>query len=185
MKEPPYEPVTLKPAIPEVIHPIQYGSTPQRLLLPRSDIEILMLFNDDISSNRDDNTVWVTADPTTLRARQMTNIGEAAPVFREAIEISCPSFPPEFWFTSRPNRLLEQTRISILSWNPRPRRGTPGAIEKHIAREMAHYRVTEGNRVLSARFPHEPFPHLPLCWLRCLVKHRYLLPRRWSFSPHP
>ena len=32
-----------------------------------------------------------------------------------------------------PNRLLEHTRISILSLNPGPRRGTPGAIEEHIA----------------------------------------------------
>ena len=53
VQEPPNEPVTLKPAIPEVIHPIQYCSTPQRLLLLRADIEILMLFNDDISSKRD------------------------------------------------------------------------------------------------------------------------------------
>ena len=34
---------------------------------------------------------------------------------------------------SKQNRQLEQTRISILSWNPGPRRGTPGAVEKHIA----------------------------------------------------
>ena len=47
---PPDEPTTLKLAIPEVIHPNQYGSTPQRLLVPRSDTEILTLFNDDMSS---------------------------------------------------------------------------------------------------------------------------------------
>ena len=35
--------------------------------------------------------------------------------------------------TSVSNRLLEQTRISIPSWNPGPRRGKPGAIEEHIA----------------------------------------------------
>ena len=45
---------------------------------------------------------------------------------------TCLSSPPEYRFTSRPNQ-LERTRISILSWNPGPRRGTPGAIEKHIA----------------------------------------------------
>ena len=32
-----------------------------------------------------------------------------------------------------PNRLLEQTPISILSWNPGPRRGREGAIEELIA----------------------------------------------------
>ena len=123
-------------AIPEVINTTQYGSTPQRLLLPRSDIEILTLFNDDISSIRDDYTVWLMADPTTFRARHMTNKGNAAPVFRKAFEKKKTglSSPPEFLFdTSRPHGLLEQTRISILSWNLRPRRGTPGAIEKHIA----------------------------------------------------
>ena len=36
-------------------------------------------------------------------------------------------------------------------------------------RQMAHHRVTGGNLVPSARFPHEPFPHL-LCWLRCPVE---------------
>ena len=30
-------------------------------------------FNDDTSSVRDDYTVWMTADPTTVRARHMTN----------------------------------------------------------------------------------------------------------------
>ena len=131
--QPPNEPVTLKPLIPEVIHPIQCGSTPQRLLLPRSDIEILTLFDDDTSSIRDDHTAWVTAGPTTIRARHMTNKGNAAPVFWAAFEKACLSFLPEYRFTRRPNRQLEQTRISILSWNPRPRRGTPGASEKHIA----------------------------------------------------
>ena len=71
VQEPPVEPVSLKRASPEVIHPIQYGSTPQRLLLPRSDIGILTLFNDDILSKRDDYTVLVTADLTAVRARHI------------------------------------------------------------------------------------------------------------------
>ena len=71
---PPNEPVTLKPAILEVIHPIQYGSAPQRPLLPRSDIGILILFIDDISSIRDDFTVWVTVDPTTFRTCRRTKV---------------------------------------------------------------------------------------------------------------
>ena len=41
---------------------------------------------------------------------------------------------PEDRFNNNvPNRLLEQTRLSILNWNPGPRRGKEGAIEKHIA----------------------------------------------------
>ena len=32
-----------------------------------------------------------------------------------------------------PNRLTEQTRLSIYNWNPGPRCGKEGAIEKHFA----------------------------------------------------
>ena len=32
-----------------------------------------------------------------------------------------------------PNRLTEQRRLSVYNWNPGPRRGKEGAIEKHIA----------------------------------------------------
>ena len=81
VQEPPYEPVTLNPVIPEIIRPIQYGSTPRRLLLTRSDIEILTLFDDDTS-------------------------------------------------------YIRETRISILTWNPGPRRGTAGANERHIYRKL-------------------------------------------------
>ena len=58
----------------------------------------------------------------------------AVPAFRKANERRNPSPQPKYRFdTSVPNRLLEQTRISSLSWNPGPRRGRPGAIEEHIA----------------------------------------------------
>ena len=60
--------------------------------------------------------------------------GNAARVFREAFERTCLSFSAEYKFdTSKPDRLLEQTRVSILTWNPGPRRGTPGANETHVA----------------------------------------------------
>ena len=59
----------------ETSHPITPSVVPQRLLLHRSDIEILTLFDDDTSSIRDDYTTWVTADPTTVRARHMTDKG--------------------------------------------------------------------------------------------------------------
>ena len=51
--------------------------------------------------------------------------------------------PTKYRFdNSVPNRLLEQTRISILGWNPGPRRGTPGAIEEHsqVNGTLLHYR---------------------------------------------
>ena len=33
----------------------------------------------------------------------------------------------------KPNRLTEQRRLSVYNWNPGPRRGEEGAIEKQIA----------------------------------------------------
>ena len=52
----------------------------------------------------------------------------------KAYERRNPSLQPKYCFdTSLPNRLLEQTRTSILSWKPGPRRGRLGAIEEHIA----------------------------------------------------
>ena len=47
--------------------------------------------------------------------------GRAVPAFRKANERRNPSPQPKHRFdTSVPNRLLEQTRISILSWNRGP-----------------------------------------------------------------
>ena len=50
---PPDEPAVMKPVVPKVVHPVQYGSTPKLLLLPHSDMEILSYIDDDISSIRD------------------------------------------------------------------------------------------------------------------------------------
>ena len=58
----------------------EHGSTPQRVPLPRSDVEILTTFYDDTSSIRDDYTARVTADPTTKRARHVTDTGNATSV---------------------------------------------------------------------------------------------------------
>ena len=97
VQEPPYEPVRLKPVIPEVIHLMKYGSTPQWLLLPRSDSEILTLFNDDTSSIRDDYTAWVTAN-SNYHTRPSHIQSNAAPVFPAAFEKACLSSPSEYNF---------------------------------------------------------------------------------------
>ena len=116
---PPDEPATLKPAVPEIVHPIQHGITPKRLLLPHSDTEILTRIDDDISSIRDGYTAWVMSDATTMRERHLACKGGEVRAFRKAHERRNPSHQPKYRFdTSVPNRLLEQTRISILSWNP-------------------------------------------------------------------
>ena len=102
--------------------------------MPQLDTEIPTHIDDDISSIRDGYTALVMSDATTTRERHMACKGGAVPAFRKAYERRNPSHLPKYRFdTSVPNRLLEQTRISILSWNPGPRRGNPGAIEKHIA----------------------------------------------------
>ena len=125
------------------------------------DIEILTLFNDDISSIRDDCTAWVTADPSTFRVRHMTNKGIAAPLFWDAFENRVFLHHLGTGFPSSPNQLLERTRIGILSWNPRTSTRNARSNRETHRREMAHYRVTRCNRVPSARFAHEQFPRSP------------------------
>ena len=58
---------------------------------------------------------------------------ENLPEQEEGLEGVCTGRLNTKFDTSRPNQLLEQTRISILNWNRGPRRGTPGTIETHIA----------------------------------------------------
>ena len=50
-RRPPDEPAVVKPVVPEIVHPVQYGITPQRLLLPHSDTEILSHM-DDVHTRR-------------------------------------------------------------------------------------------------------------------------------------
>ena len=87
--------------------------------------------------------------------------GVALPAFRKANERRRnPSLHPKYRFdTSVPNRLLEQTRISVLSWNLGPRRGKPGVIEEHIAGEWHNVALQETIEFLQ----HE-----------CLMNHFYI-----------
>ena len=61
-----------------------------------------------------------------------------------------------------PSVCFEQTRISILSWNPGPLRGKPGAIEEHIAGKWHVIALQEAVGVPSTRVPLEPLLHYPL-----------------------
>ena len=106
-----------KPVVPEIVYPIQHGITPKRLLLPHSDTEILSHIDDDISSIRDGYTVWVMSDAGTTRERHMACKRLCSTCIprgqREKESFSQPKYRFD---TGVPNRLLEQTRISILSW---------------------------------------------------------------------
>ena len=64
----------------------------------------------------------------------MVDIREAAAEYREAAVRGQESPAREYFFDcSVPNRSSVQKRLSICNWNPRPRRGKEGAIEKQIA----------------------------------------------------
>ena len=74
------------------------------------------------------------SDGTTTHEPFLSCNSSAVLALRKAHERRHPSPEPKYRFdTSVPNRLLEQTRISILCWNLAPRRGRLGAIEEHIA----------------------------------------------------
>ena len=75
------------------------------------------------------------------------------PAFRKANERRNPSRQPNYRFdTSVPNGLLEQTRISIPSWNPGTRRGRLGAIEEHIARKWHIIALSEAIEYLQHEY---------------------------------
>ena len=69
--------------------------------------------------------------------RHVVTSGSAKPVFRDAHDRRHSSPKPEFRFDKVPNRLLEQTRLRILSWNIGPRRGREGAIKETHCGKMA------------------------------------------------
>ena len=106
---------------------------PQRL-----DDEILSDYDEDVSSIRDGYTVRGLSDPGLLLMRHVVTAGNAKPVYRGAHDRKLHSLKLEYRFDNNvPNRLQEQTRLSILSWNQGPRRGREGAIEEHIAGKLA------------------------------------------------
>ena len=99
--------------------------------LPHPDDEIPSGSEEDVSSMQDGGTAWVMADPASTLERHLVIKDGAKPIHRDSHDKRHCSPNPECRFV--PNRLPEQTRLSILNWNPGPRRGKEGAIEKHNA----------------------------------------------------
>ena len=129
---PPDVPAPSEPIVPEIVHPVQCGITPKRPLLRHSDTDILSYIDEEISSIRNGYTAWVMSDPSTTLERHLARKGCAKSIFHEAYERNFS--PAQIPLRQQCAKLLpEQTRISILSWNPGPRRGMPGATEVHIA----------------------------------------------------
>ena len=71
------------------------------------------------------------ADPETSLRRHV--VDGLHPAFREApVRRHDPSSQEYRFNDEMPNRLTEQRRLSVQNWNPGPRRGKGGAIERHI-----------------------------------------------------
>ena len=76
----------------------------------------------------------MTSDPETILHRHIVDAKGANPAFREAkVRKHFPSKEEYRFDADVANRLLQQKRLNIYNWNPGPRRGKEGAIEKHIA----------------------------------------------------
>ena len=116
------------------IHPKQHGPFPDRLKLPYPDEEILSGYEKDVSVIRDGFTAWVKADFETVLERHAVDIRKAHAESREASARKRDTSYQEYHFDNNvPNRSPVQKRLSIYNWNPGPRRGREGAIEKQIA----------------------------------------------------
>ena len=92
---------------------------PERITLPRSDDAIFSGYDEYFSSKRDGFALWGLTDLSFARLLHLVTSGSAKPVFRSAHARRHSSPKPE----NRPNRSLEQTRLSKLSWNLGARRG--------------------------------------------------------------
>ena len=116
------------------IHPKQLSPFPERLELPYPSEEILSGYEDVVSSSQDLYTTWVKTDPDVTLERHMVDIQKAVADYREAAARRQESTTQEYFFdTNMPKRSHVQKRLSIYKWNPGPRRGKEGAIERQIA----------------------------------------------------
>ena len=151
--EPLDAPAPVEPCVGDSIHPVQFGVFPNRILLPYPDNEILSGYEEDVSSIRDGYTAWVKVDPASTLERHVVSLNSANPIFREAQHRRHSSPNPEYRFDNDvPCRLREQRSLSILSWNPGPRRGKEGAIEKHIVGKLHIIALQEAIKYLQHEF---------------------------------
>ena len=110
---------------------MQAGLFPKRLALPYADEEILSGYEEDVSSIRDGFSARVKTDFVTTLRRHTVDVKSVNAAFRDAPARKHATSCQEY--NDMPNRLTEQNRHSVYNWNPGPRRGKEGAIEKHIA----------------------------------------------------
>ena len=98
-------------------------------------------------------SAWVKTDPENTLRRHIVDVKGANVVFREALarnhSPSCQEYP---FNNDVPNRLTEQKRLSIYNWEPGPRRGKEGAVEKHIAGKWHIITLQEAIEYLDHEF---------------------------------
>ena len=95
-------------------------------------------YEEDVSSIRDGYTAWVKVDPAATLERHLVSSDSANPIFREAQDRRHSSPNPVYRFHNDvPNRLREQTRLSILSWNLGPSKTTSRGKRHIIALQKA------------------------------------------------
>ena len=112
-------------------HPKQHSPLPERLKLPYPDEETISGYEEDVFVIRDGFTTWVKADFNTILERHAVDVRKALAEFREASARRHDTSAQEYHFDSNVlHRSSVQKRLSIYNWNPRPRRGREGAIEK-------------------------------------------------------
>ena len=140
------------------VHPKQHGPFPERLKLPYPDEEIFSGYEEDVSLTRDGFTACLKADFETILERHAVDIRRALAEFREASARRHDTSYQEYHFDNNvPNRSLVQKRLSTHNWNPGPRRGREGAIEKQIASKRHVITLQEAienvdHELLSNRF---------------------------------
>ena len=101
------------------------ASFPTDFILPHPDDEILSGYEEAVSSIRDGYTAWVKVDIASTLERHLVNLNSANPTFREAQDRRHSSPNPEYRVNNDvPNRLRENRRLSILSWNLAPSKNT-------------------------------------------------------------
>ena len=99
------------------------------VFLPYSYEEIFSGYEEVVSSIRDGFSAWVKADSDTILGRHSVD------VTIKTLSI-LPRVAPH---KDVPNRLIEQTRLSVYKWNPGPRRGKEGDVEMNI---VGKYHIT-------------------------------------------
>ena len=138
--------------------PLQPRPTCERLELPFSGDAILSGFEDLHLPSSDQFTMLGKMTSDEILTEHVVDIHRIAADFRDAFE----RFQASSSQASGVNKLFSsqsprQKRLSVYNWNPGPRRGTEGAIEKHIAEKWHLITLQEASDYVEHEILHERF----------------------------